>query len=54
MKTTDANAGNEIIFELQDRIDEAIEVLKDTSVDMDSILLCETIGYAIHILEGKE
>ena len=39
---------------LQQRIDKAIEVLKDANVDMDSILLCETIGYAIHILKGSD
>ena len=39
---------------LQERIDKAIEILKDTSVDMPSTLLIETIGYARHILGGKE
>jgi len=40
--------------EALDRIDKAIKTLKDTSVDMPSTLLMETIDYAIHQLKGEE
>lgn len=40
--------------QLYDKIDKAIEILKDTSVDMPSTLLIETIDYARHILGDKE
>lgn len=33
MKKTDANAGNEIIFELQDRIDKAIEYIEKSKLN---------------------
>lgn len=42
------------ISDLQQKIDKAIEILKDTSVDMPSTLLIETIDYARHILGEKE
>jgi len=42
------------INNLQTRIDKAIEILKDTSVDMPETLLIETIDYARHILNGDE
>lgn len=38
------------ITEANSKIDKAIEILKDTSVDMPSTLLMETIDYARHIL----
>ena len=41
-------------FELQRKINKAIEILKDTSVDMPSTLLMETIDYARHILGDKD
>ena len=40
--------------DLQQRIDKAIEILKDTSVDMPETLLIETIDYERHILNGGE
>ena len=40
--------------ELKEKTNKAIETLKDTSVDMPSTLLMETIDYAIHILEGSD
>lgn len=40
--------------ELKERIDKAIEILKDTSVEMPETLLIETIDYAIHILKGED
>ena len=39
---------------LKGRIDKAIEILKDTSVEMPETLLIETIDYAIHILKGED
>lgn len=38
----------------EQRINKAIEILKDTSVDMPSTLLIETIDYARHILGDKD
>ena len=35
------------------RIDKAIEVLKDTNVNENSVLLITSIDYAIHILKGE-
>lgn len=56
MKTSDANAGNEIIFELQDRIDNAIDLLK--TLDEDTLsnmqLALEIIGHIEYILKGGE
>lgn len=40
--------------QLKGKINKAIEILKDTSVDMPSTLLIETIDYARHILGDKE
>lgn len=42
------------IEEKQKIVDKAIEILKDTSVDMPETLLIETIDYARHILNGGE
>ena len=36
------------------RIDKAIEILKDTNLEMPSTLLIETIDYALKILEVNE
>lgn len=42
------------IKRLNAKINKTIEILKDTSVDMPSTLLMETIDYARHILGDKE
>lgn len=53
MKTSDANAGNEIIFELQDRIDKAIEYIEDNSTDT-YLLKSFDIDMLLEILKGGE
>lgn len=40
------------MFAYKSKIDKANNILKDTSVDMPSTLLIETIDYARHILNG--
>ena len=52
MKKTDANAGNEIIFELQDRIDKAIEEL-ELWKPKNKVIKTE-IDYLLEILRGEE
>lgn len=36
MKKTDANVANEIIFELQDRIDKAIKYIENLKIDYEN------------------
>lgn len=51
MKKTDANAGNEIIFELQDRIDKAIKLLEEY-LDREYVITDEYFEHIIQILKG--
>jgi hypothetical protein len=45
---------HQIIDMYVEKIGKVREILKDTSVDMPSTLLMETIDYARHILGGEE
>jgi peptidoglycan hydrolase CwlO-like protein len=50
---TSANKVQEEIERLNNIIDKANNILKDTNVDMPETLLIETIDYARHILNGE-
>lgn len=39
---------------LQQIIDKTIEILEQCNVDMDSVWLCENVGYAIYTLKGED
>lgn len=58
LETMKNNLDSSMIFTyvsaLETKINKAIEALKDTSVDMPSTLLIETIDYARHVLGDKE
>jgi hypothetical protein len=47
-------ARKELCDNLQSKMDKAIEILKDTNIEMSSTLLIETIDYARQILGDKE
>ena len=46
--------GLEYMVDLEQRLYKAIEILKDTNVEMPTTLLIETIDYALKILEANE
>lgn len=58
LETMKNNLDSSMIFTyvsaLETKINKTIEALKDTSVDMPSTLLIETIDYARHVLGDKE
>ena len=45
---------NAELTDYKSRIEKAVEIFKDTNVDMPSTLLIETIDNGINVLNGKE